>query len=55
MNDQLRDLVATRAPVTTLRASASQQGSASLRTAALQLFYAGETTLAEVNRVTFAE
>ena len=55
MNDQLRDLVATRAPVTALRASASQQGSASLRTAALQLFYAGETTLAEVNRVTFAE
>jgi general secretion pathway protein E len=55
MNDELRDLVATKAPVTALRASAMQQGSKSLRLAALDLFYAGQTTLAEVNRVTFAE
>jgi general secretion pathway protein E len=55
MNDDLRHLVATKAPVTALRASAMQQGSKSLRLAALELFYAGQTTLAEVNRVTFAE
>lgn len=55
MNDRLRERVATRAPVTVLRADAAQQGSASLRAVALELFYRGETTLAEVNRVTFAE
>jgi general secretion pathway protein E len=55
MNDSLRELVAIKAPVSTLRANAAQQGSKSLRLAALELFYRGETTLAEVNRVTFAE
>ena len=55
MNDTLRELVATKAPISALRANAAQQGSKSLRLAALELFYRGETTLAEVNRVTFAE
>jgi general secretion pathway protein E len=55
MNDVLRELIATKAPVTTLRAAASQQAGGSLRAAALELFYRGQTTLAEVNRVTFAE
>lgn len=55
MNDQLRELIALKAPVTSMRASASQQGGGSLRSAALELFYRGETTLLEVNRVTFAE
>jgi len=54
MNDVLREMVATKAPVTTLRANAAEQGG-SLRAAALALFYNGETTLAEVNRVTFSE
>lgn len=53
MNDHLRELVATKAPVTAMRAA--QQGSGSLRSAALELFFRGGTTLAEVNRVTFAE
>lgn len=55
MNDVLRELIATRAPVTTLRAAAAGQDGRSLRAAALDLLYRGETTLAEVNRVTFAE
>jgi general secretion pathway protein E len=55
MNDTLRELIATKAPVTTLRAAAAQQGGGSLRAAALDLFHRGQTTLAEVNRVTFAE
>jgi general secretion pathway protein E len=55
MNDQLRELVALKAPVTAMRASAAQSGGGSLRSAALDLFYRGETTLLEVNRVTFAE
>ena len=55
MNDSLRGLIASKAPVTAMRKEAAQQGSPSLRAAALALFYRGETTLAEVNRVTFAE
>jgi general secretion pathway protein E len=55
MNDALRELIALKAPVTAMRASAAQQGGGSLRSAALELFYRGETTLLEVNRVTFAE
>jgi general secretion pathway protein E len=55
MNDTLRELIAIKAPVTALRAAAAQQGGGSLRAAALELFHRGQTTLAEVNRVTFAE
>ena len=55
MNDRLRDLVAAKAPVSALRQEAIRQGSKSLREAAMALFLAGKTTLAEVNRVTFAE
>jgi general secretion pathway protein E len=55
MNDTLRELIATKAPVTAMRAAAAQQGGGSLRAAALDLFHRGQTTLAEVNRVTFAE
>ena len=55
MNDALRELIATKAPVTAMRAAAMQQGGGSLRAAALEMFHRGQTTLAEVNRVTFAE
>jgi general secretion pathway protein E len=55
MNDRLRDLVATKAPVSALRQEAVRQGSRSLREAAVALFLAGRTTLAEVNRLTFAD
>jgi len=55
MNDTLRELIAVKAPVTAMRSEAAHQESPSLRSAALALFFKGETTLAEVNRVTFAE
>jgi general secretion pathway protein E len=55
MNDRLRELIAAKAPLTQLRAVVAEQGGSSLRAAALELFYRGETTLSEVNRVTFAE
>ena len=55
MNDRLRDLVATKAPVSALRAETARQGGNTLREAAIALFLRGQTTLAEVNRVTFAE
>jgi general secretion pathway protein E len=55
MNDALRDLVASRAPVTAMRTEARSAKGPTLRAAALDLFFSGQTTLAEVNRVTFAE
>lgn len=55
MNDRLRELVTTKAPVSSLRAEAARQGGPSLRSAALELFFSGQTTLAEINRVTFAD
>jgi len=55
MNDVLRDLVASKAPVTAMRAEARAMKGPTLRAAALDLFFSGQTTLAEVNRVTFAE
>ena len=55
MTDALRDLVASRAPVTAMRAEARAMNGPTLRAAALDLFFSGQTTLAEVNRVTFAE
>ncbi|HEY1137599.1 MAG TPA: GspE/PulE family protein [Xanthomonadaceae bacterium] len=55
MNDRLRELIAAKSSLTQLRAVVAEQGGASLRAAALELFYRGETTLSEVNRVTFAE
>ncbi|MCD9026843.1 GspE/PulE family protein [Luteimonas sp. BDR2-5] len=55
MNDVLRDLVANKAPVTSMRAEANRLGGRTLRSEAIDLFLDGRTTLAEVNRVTFAE
>lgn len=55
MNDTLRELVASKAPVTAMRAEARKAAARSLRSEALELFFNGQTTLAEVNRVTFAE
>lgn len=55
MNDKLRELVTIKAPVSSLRAEAARQGGPSLRAAALDLFFSGQTTLAEINRVTFAD
>lgn len=55
MNDRLRDLVATKAPVSALRAEAAKLGGVTLREAAMTLFLRGDTTLAEVNRVTFSD
>jgi general secretion pathway protein E len=53
LNDELRELIVARAPVRELKAAAQAAGTLPLREAALQMVQAGETTLEEINRVTF--
>ncbi|HEX6004994.1 MAG TPA: GspE/PulE family protein, partial [Burkholderiales bacterium] len=53
MNDTLRELIVAREPVRRLKEAAHAGGTVSLREAALELVRAGETTLEEINRVTF--
>ncbi|HWM42781.1 MAG TPA: GspE/PulE family protein [Burkholderiales bacterium] len=53
LNDELRELIAARAPVRKLKDAARAAGTVPLRDAAMALVQAGETTLEEINRVTF--
>jgi general secretion pathway protein E len=55
LNDRLKDLIAERAPTCKLKEAARTAGTRSLREAALDLVKRGETTLEEINRVTFVE
>lgn len=52
LDDQLRTLIAQRAPLNDIRLAARQQGMRTLREAALELACLGQTSLAEVHRVT---
>jgi general secretion pathway protein E len=53
LNDELRELIAAKAPLSTLKIAAARAGVVPMREAALLLVERGETTLEEVNRVTF--
>jgi len=53
LNDELRELIVARAPARKLKEAARTAGTVALRDAALELVNAGETTLEEINRVTF--
>ena len=55
MNDDLRDLIINKAPVSRLKEAARIAGTSFLRDAAVEKLLKGETTLAEINRVTFAD
>ena len=55
MNDDLRDLIVSKAPATRLKQAAHEQGTVFLRDAAVEKLCSGETTLQEINRVTFVE
>lgn len=52
MDDELRELIATRSPIGTIKEHARQKGTYLLREAALEMAWRGETTIEEVNRVT---
>ncbi len=53
LNDELRELITSRAPVRQLKEAALRAGTRFLRDAAFDAVRSGETTLAEINRVTF--
>ena len=52
LTDELRELIVAREPIRKVKEAARRGGTRMLRDGAIDLFLAGETTLAEVNRVT---
>jgi type IV pilus assembly protein PilB len=55
LSTRLRQMIIDRRPVTELQSAAMEEGMVTLRQAALAKALAGETTLKEVNRVTFVD
>jgi general secretion pathway protein E len=55
LNDEIREMIIARAPARLIREAAHRNGTRFLREAALELVRSGETTLKEINRVTFVE
>ena len=53
LNDEMRELITSRAPIRTLKDAAAKNGTRFLREAALEAVRRGQTTLEEINRVTF--
>jgi general secretion pathway protein E len=53
LTDELRELIIAEAPLRRLREEAARGGMLDLRSAALELVQRGESTLEEINRVTF--
>lgn len=54
LNDRLREMVATRQPVTAIKEEARKGGTRYLRESALALVAQGDTTLEEIGRVTLS-
>ncbi|WP_052446304.1 GspE/PulE family protein [Geoalkalibacter ferrihydriticus] len=55
LNDELRDLILSKAPVSQLKRAAASFGTVFLREGAVEKVLEGTTTLKEINRVTFVE
>lgn len=53
LNDEIRELIIGRQPVRLIREAASRNGTLFLRDGAMDLVIQGESTLEEINRVTF--
>ncbi|MDO8990568.1 MAG: GspE/PulE family protein [Sideroxyarcus sp.] len=53
MNDEIRELIIARKPLRLVREAARRGGTRFLREGALAMAFRGETTLQEINRVTF--
>jgi general secretion pathway protein E len=53
LNDEIRELITSRAPLRALKEAARKNGTRFLREAALDAVQRGETTLQEIDRVTF--
>lgn len=55
LSDNIRELIIARRPGSEVRRAAREEGLGSLRESALRLVFEGQTTLYEINRVTFVE
>jgi len=55
MSDKMREMIIERRPGSEIRREAEKEGLSSLRISALKKVYNGQTTLHEINRVTFVE
>jgi type IV pilus assembly protein PilB len=55
LNDEMRELIINKAPVSHLKKSAGQTGTRFLRESAIEKVLTGISTLKEINRVTFVE
>lgn len=55
MSDTVREMIIERRPGSEIRRQAEKEGLSSLRESAVKKVYAGQTTLHEINRVTFVE
>jgi general secretion pathway protein E len=53
LNDEIREMIVARQPIRLIKEAARRSGTRFLRDAALDLVGRGETTLQEINRVTF--
>jgi type IV pilus assembly protein PilB len=55
LSDQIREMILARRPASEIRKEAIKEGMTTLRQAGLEKVFRGETTLREINRVTFIE
>ena len=55
MSDDIKEMIIARRPGSEIRRQAQKEGLSSLRAAALKKVFNGQTTLHEINRVTFVE
>ncbi|MBI5234873.1 MAG: Flp pilus assembly complex ATPase component TadA [Deltaproteobacteria bacterium] len=55
LNDEIRDMIAAKAPMSVLKKKAVDSGMLTLRQAAVASVIKGDTTLRDINRVTFVE
>lgn len=55
LNDNIRELIINKSPITQLKKAAKEAGTIFLRESAVEKILAGETSLREINRVTFVE
>ena len=53
LNDELREMIVAREPIRKLKEAAKRSGMRTMREAAIEAAANGQTTLQEINRVTF--
>jgi len=55
LSDRIRELILDRRPASEIKRAAKEEGMTFLRESALERVFAGETTLREINKVTFVD